>query len=232
LIWNSGSFVKTKVVVCWSGGKDSTLALYEVQKAGSYEVTALLTTLAEEYDRVSMHGVRRELIECQAKLLGLPLEKVYLSKDSSNGAYEAKMADMLSKYRRKGVETVVFGDIFLADLRRYREENLSKAGMKAVFPLWGMDTGELAGMFVGEGFKGVVTCVDSQFLDRRYAGKFFDERFLAELPQGVDRCGENGEFHSFVYDGPIFRGSVPFRKGEIVMREKRFYYCDLLPAGD
>ena len=224
--------MKTRAIVCWSGGKDSALALYEIQKAGSYEITALLTTLTEEYDRVSMHGVRRELIERQAKLLGLPLEKVYLSKDSSNGEYEAKMAEMLSKYCRKGVETVAFGDIFLADLRRYREENLSKAGMKAVFPLWGRDTSELAGMFVGEGFKGVVTCVDSQFLDRRYVGRFFDERFLAQLPQDVDHCGENGEFHSFVYDGPIFRGRIPFRRGEIVLRENHFYYCDLLPAED
>lgn len=224
--------MKTKVIVCWSGGKDSALALYEIQKAGGYEITALLTTITEEYDRVSMHGVRRELIECQAKLLGLPLEKVYLSRNSSNGEYEARMAETLSKYRRKGVEMVVFGDVFLADVRRYREENLSKAGMKAVFPLWGRDTGELAGMFVGEGFKGVVTCVDSQFLDRRYVGRFFDKRFLAELPQGVDPCGENGEFHSFVYDGPIFRGRVPFRRGKIVLREKRFYYRDLVPVKD
>ena len=224
--------MKTRVIVCWSGGKDSALALYEIQKAGSYEITALLTTLTEEYDRVSMHGVRRELIECQARLIGLPLERVYIPKDSSNGDYEARMAQMLSNYRREGVETAVFGDVFLADVRRYREENLSKAGMKAVFPLWGRDTSELAGIFVGEGFKGVVTCVDSQFLDRRYVGRFFDKRFLAQLPQGVDPCGENGEFHSFVYDGPIFRGRVPFRRGKIVLREKRFYYCDLLPAGD
>jgi uncharacterized protein (TIGR00290 family) len=224
--------VKTRVIVCWSGGKDSALALYEIQKAGDYEITALLTTITEEYDRVSMHGVRRELIERQAKLLGLPLEKVYIPKDSSNKDYEDRMAEMLSKYHRDGVETVAFGDIFLADVRRYREENLSKAGMKAAFPLWGRDTDELAGMFVGEGFKGVVTCVDSQFLDRRYVGRFFDKRFLAELPQGVDPCGENGEFHSFVYDGPIFRGRVPFRRGKIVMREKRFCYCDLVPVKD
>ena len=178
--------MKTRVIVCWSGGKDSALALYQIQKTGGYEITALLTTITEEYDRVSMHGVRRELIEHQAKLLGLPLEKVYIPKDSSNGEYEARMADMLSKYHRKGVETVVFGDVFLADVRRYREENLSKAGMKAAFPLWGRDTGELAGIFVGDGFKGVVTCVDSQFLDRRFVGRFFDKRFLAELPQDVD----------------------------------------------
>lgn len=224
--------MKTKAIVCWSGGKDSALALYEIQKAGGYEITALLTTLTKEYDRVSMHGVRRELIEHQAKMLGLPLEKVYLSKDSSNEEYEARMTDMLSNYRKKGVEVVVFGDIFLADVRRYREENLSKVGMKAVFPLWRRDTSELAGMFVDEGFKGVVTCVDSQFLDRRYVGRFLNESFLAELPQGIDPCGENGEFHSFVYDGPIFRGRIPFRRGKIAVREKRFYYCDLVPVGD
>lgn len=224
--------MNTRAIVCWSGGKDSALALYEIQKARGYEITALLTTITEEYDRVSMHGVRRELIECQAKLLKLPLERVYIPKDSSNGEYEARMAEMLSKYHKDGVETVVFGDVFLADVRRYREENLSKAGMKAVFPLWGRNTSELAGTFVGVGFKGVVTCVDSQFLDRRYAGRSFDGRFLAELPQGVDPCGENGEFHSFVYDGPIFRGHVPFRKGKIVLRENRFYYCDLIPLGD
>jgi uncharacterized protein (TIGR00290 family) len=232
MTWNSSSPVKTKAIVCWSGGKDSALALYEIQKAGGYEITALLTTLTKKYDRVSMHGVRRELIERQAKMLGLPLEKVYLSKDSSNEEYEVRMAETLSNYRKKGVETVVFGDIFLADVRQYREENLSKAGMKAVFPLWRRDTSELTEMFIDEGFKGIITCVDSQFLDRRYVGRFLNEQLLTKLPQGIDPCGENGEFHSFVYDGPIFRGRIPFRRGEIVLKKKRFYYCDLVPVGD
>lgn len=218
-----------KTLFSWSGGKDGALALYEMKKAGGHEISALLTTVTEDYGRVSMHGVRRALLERQAELLGMGLEIVHIPKDSSNEQYEAKMKEALSPYRERGVLSVAFGDIFLDDLRRYREEKLSLLGMKGIFPLWKMDTALTARRFIGLGFRAVVTCVDGNVLDGRFAGREFDEGFLSELPPGVDPCGENGEFHSFVFDGPIFKKSVPFKKGEVVLRENRFYFCDLLP---
>jgi uncharacterized protein (TIGR00290 family) len=218
-----------KAIFTWSGGKDSIMALYELQKAGSYEVSALLTTVTADYDRVSMHGVRRSLLEQQAKSLGYPLEGVLISRDASNEEYEAKMKETLEKYRDVGVRNVVFGDIFLQDIRKYREENICSIGMKAVFPIWKRNTTELARTFVDLGFKAVVTCVDSKSLGKAFVGRPFDERFLSELPSNVDPCGENGEFHSFVYDGPLFRQSLSFRLGEIVLRDERFYFCDLIP---
>jgi uncharacterized protein (TIGR00290 family) len=216
-----------KVVFTWSGGKDSALALYEIQKRDDQEVVALLTTLTEDYDRISMHGVRRILLERQANSLGLPIEKVYLSKDSSNVETEAKMREVLQKYLMAGVSSVVFGDIFLEDLRKYREDNLSKIGMRAIFPIWKRDTIGLARGFIDSGFKAVITCVDSNALDKAFAGRLYDHRFLSELPSTVDPCGENGEFHSFVYDGPIFKKRVPYARGEIVFRDNRYWYCDL-----
>jgi uncharacterized protein (TIGR00290 family) len=218
-----------KAIFTWSGGKDSIMALYELQKAGSYEVSALLTTVTADYDRVSMHGVRRSLLEQQAKSLGYPLEGVLISRDASNEEYEAKMKETLEKYRDVGVRNVVFGDIFLQDIRKYREENICSIGMKAIFPIWKRNTTELARTFVDLGFKAVVTCVDSKSLGKAFVGRPFDERFLSELPSNVDPCGENGEFHSFVYDGPLFRQSLSFRLGEIVLRDERFYFCDLIP---
>lgn len=219
-----------KVLFTWSGGKDSALALYELQRNNGYEVLALLTTLTEGYDRISMHGVRRVLLEEQAKSLNVPLEIMYITQTASNGEYEAKMKKVLESYKAKGAMSVVFGDIFLEDLKEYRENNLSKIGMKAVFPIWKRDTAELARTFINLGFKAVVTCVDSNILGKEFTGREFDEDFLKELPSGVDPCGENGEFHSFVYDGPIFQKRVSCKKGEIVLRDNRFYYCDLIPA--
>ncbi|OGW76173.1 MAG: ATP-binding protein [Omnitrophica bacterium RBG_13_46_9] len=218
-----------KAIFTWSGGKDSTIALYELEKSRVYEISALLTTLNEDYDRVSMHGVRNVLLEQQGKSLGLPIERVYITSNSSDGEYEAKMRDKLTHCRSLGISSVVFGDIFLEDLRRYREENLSKIGMKGIFPIWKRDTFELANAFIDLGFKAVITCVDSGFLDKTFVGRLFDRQFLSELPSGVDPCGENGEFHSFVYDGPIFRKRVLYKEGEIVFRDNRFYYCDLMP---
>jgi len=218
-----------KVLLTWSGGKDSAMALHELKASGAYEVLALLTTVTEQYDRVSMHGVRTSLLERQAESLGLPVEKVYLGADASNEEYEARMRDKLVYYQARGVASVAFGDLFLADVRQYREENLFRVGMKGLFPLWGRDTSEVARSFIGLGFKAVVTCVDSSQLDGAFVGREFDERFLAELPPTVDPCGENGEFHSFVYDGPLFRGAIPYKRGEIVLRDSRFYYCDLTP---
>jgi len=217
-----------KALFTWSGGKDSVMALYELQKAGGYEISALLTTITADYDRVSMHGVRRSLLEQQADSLGYPLEEVLISKDAPNEEYEAKMKETLGKYRKAGVNTVVFGDIFLEDIRKYREENICSIGMKAIFPIWERDTTELARAFVDLDFKAVVTCVDSQFLGKEFVGRPFDERFLSELPSNVDPCGENGEFHSFVYDGPLCRQSIAFRLGEVVLRDNRFYFCDLI----
>src|SRR5208283_687309 len=155
-------------------------------------------TLTEGYDRISMHGVRRELLELQAVSLGIPLEKIYIPKDSSNEAYESRMKDKLLEYKKRGVSSVVFGDIFLEDLRKYRENNLSKIGMSGIFPVWKNNTKELADRFIGLGFKAVITCVDSKILGREFAGRVFDEKFQHDLPGGVDPCGENGEFHSFV----------------------------------
>ena len=217
-----------KVLFTWSGGKDSVLALYELQKRDDHEVVALLTTLTEDYERISMHGVRSILLEGQANSLGLPIEKVYISKNSSNGEYEAKMKEALQKYLRAGVSSVVFGDIFLEDLRRYREDNLSKIGMQAIFPIWKRDTTELARRFIDLGFKAVITCIDSNFLGKTFVGRLFDRQLLSELPANVDSCGENGEFHSFVYDGPIFQKQVSYTRGEITLRDNRYWYCDLI----
>ena len=218
-----------KVLFTWSGGKDSAMALYELEMTGGYEIAALLTTVTVDYDRISMHGVRATLLEQQAESLRLPLEKVYLTGNASNEEYEERMRDKLIEYRSQGVSSVVFGDIFLEEVRRYRESNLAKVGMKGVFPLWKKAANELARAFMDLGFKAVITCVDSNVLDRRFVGRVFDKQFLSELPAAVDPCGENGEFHSFVYDGPIFRERIAYRKGKVVLRDSRFYYCDLIP---
>ena len=220
--------MKEKVVLCWSGGKESALALHEIQKNKSLEVVSLLTTVTEEYNRISMHGVRRELLERQAESAGVALHMVFISKDASEDEYASKVEKAMLHFKRQNICSVVFGDVFLEDVRKYREENLSKIGMNAIFPLWGRNTAELAGEFIRLGFKAVTTCVDSKQLDGRFVGKMFDEDFLSELPAGADPCGENGEFHSFVFDGPIFKKPVEFKIGEIVLRENRFYFCDLI----
>lgn len=218
-----------KVLFTWSGGKDSALALYELQKVQNYEISALLTTVTEDYDRTSMHGVRRILLERQADSMGYPLEHVFISKNGSDEEYEAKMQEVLAKYKRAGISSVVFGDIFLREIRKHREDNLAKIGMKGIFPIWKRDTTELAHTFIDLGFKAVTTCVDLKVLDKEFVGRIFDARFLSELPFTIDPCGENGEFHSFVYDGPIFQQKILYSIGDIVLRDNRFYYCDLIP---
>ena len=218
-----------RVILAWSGGKDSAMSLYEIQKGKQYEIVSLLTTITKDYDRVSMHGVRRTLIEQQAHSLGLPIEEVFISKDSSNEEYESKMGDVLIKYKNKGVSSVVFGDIFLEGVRTYREENLSKLGMKGVFPLWGRDTAELTRFFISLGFKAVIACLDLKLLAKKFAGRIIDEQFLLELPPNIDPAGENGEYHSFVFDGPIFKKGIAYTLGETVQRDS-FYFCDLLPG--
>ncbi len=217
-----------KVLLCWSGGKDCALALFAIQRSGGYEVAALLTTVTEDYDRISMHGVRRSLLEQQAASLGLPLEIVSIPKDCSNEVYELRMQSALLKHRSQGVSAVVFGDIFLEDLRQYRETNLARIGLKGVFPLWKQNTIDLAYQFVNLGFKAVLACVDSHHLDGSFADRLFNEELFSQMPSSVDPCGENGEFHTFVYDGPIFQRPIHFDRGEIVLRDNRFYYCDLI----
>jgi uncharacterized protein (TIGR00290 family) len=217
------------ILLSWSGGKDSARALYEIQKANSRGVAALITTITEDYDRISMHGVRRALLEQQAEALGLPLKKVFIPKDSTNATYESRMRALLEEGRRQGIDTVAFGDIFLEDLKLYREKNLAQIGMKAIFPIWKRDTQELAASFIQLGFKAVVVCVDTNVLDSSFAGRAIDKEFLQDLPANVDPCGENGEFHSFVYDGPNFQQKVGHALGEVV-RKDRFCFCDLLPA--
>lgn len=221
---------RQKILFAWSGGKDSALALHEIIRVREYDVAALLTTVTEGYDRVSMHGVRRTLLEQQVNSLGFPLEEVRISAHASSEAYGSKMRRVLEKYLEQGVRSVAFGDIFLDDVRAYREKNLAKVGMTAVFPLWGRDSRDLVADFVDAGFKAVVTCVDTALLGKEFAGREIDGKFLRELPPTVDPCGENGEYHSFVYDGPILRESVAYRRGETVLRDGRFFYCDLVPG--
>ena len=221
--------MKEKVLLSWSGGKDSALALHELQKTGNYEVAALLTTLTRDPERVCMHDVPGMLLEQQAESLGLTLEKIFISENASNKEYESTMREVLARYRQSGVTSVVFGDVFLKELREYREERLSTVGMKGLFPLWDKDTAELACTFINLGFRAVVTSADSHRLDSIFVGRDFDEQFLSMLPFTVDPCGENGEFHSFVYDGPIFRPPVLYTTGPVTQRENGFYYCDLIP---
>ncbi len=213
----------------WSGGKDSAIALYEIQKSKKYKIISLLTTITEDYDRVSLHGVPRTLVEQQAYSLGLPIEEVFISKDSSNEDYESKMRKTLTRFKQEGISAVVFGDISLEWVKKYREDNLSKLGMKGIFPIWGRDTAELTRLFIAMGFQAVITCVDSKVLDRRFVGRILDKQFLAELPPNVDTGGENGEFHSFVFDGPIFKERIAYTLGKSVPRNS-FYFCDLLPS--
>lgn len=219
--------MKEKAIVSWSGGKDSALALLEAQR--DYEIVALLTTVTEVYDRISVHGVRTTLLEQQARSLNCALDKVVISPACSNDEYEVKMRAGLDKYRTAGVLSVVCGDIFLEDVRRYREERLFTDGLKGVFPLWGRDTTELAHRFITLGFRAVLCCVDTTVLDQEFAGRFYDRETLAQLPPTVDPCGENGEFHSFVFDGPNMANRVEHRVGERVLRDNRFCFCDLLP---
>ncbi len=224
---------KEKVVFSWSGGKDSALALHEIRQSERYEIIALLTTVAEQYKRISHHGVREELLEMQAAAVGLPLDKLYLPANSAlpctNIQFEELMGRTLAKYRDAGVILVAHGDIFLQDLRDYRERNLAKVGMRGLFPLWHRDTTELLRTFIQLGYKAYLSCVDGQKLGEAFAGRAIDASLLADLPAGVDPCGEYGEYHSFVYDGPIFERPVPVRVGEVVMRDNR-YYADLLPG--
>ncbi|HYL64106.1 MAG TPA: diphthine--ammonia ligase [Candidatus Methylomirabilis sp.] len=217
------------VLFCWSGGKDSAMALHALLQRSDIQITALLTTVTEKYDRISMHGVRRELLKRQTESIGLPLHEVLIPPQCINPVYEARMEAALRAHYDKGVRTVAFGDIFLEDLRAYRERNLARVGMTALFPIWKRDTRELVRAFRSAKFRAIAACVDSKVLDRSFAGRELDEAFFRDLPPHADPCGENGEFHTFVFDGPIFRTAIPVRNGEIAERDS-FVFCDLLPV--
>jgi uncharacterized protein (TIGR00290 family) len=217
------------VVVGWSGGKDSCVALQELQRSGDYEVASLMTTVTRDYDRISMHGVRRSLLARQAQSLGLPLHEVFIRAGATNADYEAAMAEALVEVRSHGVETMAFGDLYLEDIRAYRDRMMAENHMAAVYPVWGRDTRAFVGDFVAAGFKAVIVCVDTAQLDAAFAGRTIDANLLAALPPGVDPCGENGEFHTFVHDGPNFARPVGIIVGERVVRDG-FCFCDLEPA--
>lgn len=219
-----------KVLLSWSGGKDSVLALRELQKNDNFETVALITTITKGYDRVSIHGIRRILLEQQADSIGIHLEKIFISDNASNEEYESKFSEVLLEYKKMGIDSVVFGDIFLEDIRRYREDLLRGIGMRGLFPIWGKNSMDLANIFITSGFKAVIACIDSEAMDKSFAGREYDEQFLSDLPAEVDPCGENGEFHTFVYAGHIFKIPIIFAKGEVVLRDNRFYYCDLIPT--
>lgn len=218
--------MKQKIILFWSGGKDSALAFYELLQQGNYEIT-LLTTISEKYGRISAHGVREALLEKQVESLGCDLEKVYLNPNCTNEEYELKMAEAINRYKKLGVTKMAFGDLFLEEVRNYREQSLEKLRMEALFPLWGRATGEVAAAFIKLGFKAIITCVDTQVLPGEFTGRFFDPQFLTDLPGQIDPCGENGEFHSFVFDGPIFKERISFSVGEKILRDGRFNFCDL-----
>jgi len=220
------------VVLAWSGGKDSTLALAALRADPRFRVVALLTTITREYDRISIHGVRRAVLEAQVSALGLPLVEVSIPAGASNGDYEAAFALGLrtAEERWPGVRHVGFGDLFLTDVRAYRETLLESLGWVGLFPLWGEDTAALARRFVQTGHRAILTCVDTTQLREEFAGREFDATLLAELPETADPCGEPGEFHTCVYAGPHFAGPLPLIAGERVRRDARFEYCDVLLA--
>lgn len=241
--------MKPKAIFNWSSGKDSALALYKILQSNEYEICSLLTSVNSHYNRISMHGVRAELLEEQAKSIGLPLHKMEIPEMPSMEIYEDIMKATLDKFRSEGVTHSVFGDIFLEDLRKYREDKLTTIGFTGVFPLWKIDTTALIQEFIALGFKTIVTCVNEKYLDHSFVGRVIDQDFINDLPSNVDVCGENGEFHTFTFDGPIFSKPIQFEKGEIVYRKYEkpkstvsnsacdtddsafnygFWYCDLI----
>jgi uncharacterized protein (TIGR00290 family) len=223
-----GEFVRSKAWLAWSSGKDSAWALHTVRQSAEFEVVALLTTVNETYSRVAMHAVRESLLELQADAAGLPLIKVPIPSTCTNEIYEQAMSAAMTRAKADGVTHVMFGDLFLEDVREYREKQLARCDVKPVFPLWGRDTRELAEEMIAGGLSAYLTCVDPRKLDRSFAGRKFDAELLRTLPADVDPCGENGEFHSFVNNGPMFKRSILVTPGEIVERDG-FVFADFLP---
>ncbi|MGA3014617.1 MAG: diphthine--ammonia ligase [Bacteroidales bacterium] len=237
---------KPKAIFCWSSGKDSALCLSRVLEEGQFEVCYLLTTVNDTFNRISMHGVREELLDLQAASIGIPLLKVRVS-EGTNEEYERQMELTLARVKSEGIEHVIFGDIFLEDLREYRERNLAMIGMKAVFPLWKLNTGDLIRAFIDSQFEAIVCCTNDAFLGEDWLGRKIDLSFLSDLPGNVDPCGENGEFHTFCFAGPVFKEPICFSLGERIFRPlelksvevssqqqvpvtRGFWYCDLLPV--
>lgn len=232
----------------WSGGKDSALCLYKMLQSGQCQVQCLLTSVNRVHDRISMHGVRRTLLEQQAAAIGFPLETIELPEQPGMAEYETLMMKKVQALKSMGCTHAAFGDIFLEDLRTYRENKLQEAGVQCIFPLWKMDTTALVKEFIASGFRSIIVCVNEQYLDKSFCGRVIDESFLADLPANVDPCGENGEFHSFVFEAPFYRSPVAFTKGETVYRRYDaprisdssntmnnpgaygFYFTDLLPV--
>jgi uncharacterized protein (TIGR00290 family) len=235
--------MKPKSIFNWSSGKDSALALYKILKEDHFEITSLLTSINQEFQRISMHGVSVSLLEKQAESLGFPLIKMEIPREPSMEEYQKIMSKTMKEIKSQGITYSVFGDIFLEDLKEYREKQLEKIGMEAVFPLWKQNTGKLIHEFLNLGFKTIVTCVNETYLDKSFAGRIIDKNFLRDLPENVDPCGENGEFHTFTFDGPIFKKPIAFEIGETVMKtypkpkssendedgEYVFWFSDLIP---
>jgi uncharacterized protein (TIGR00290 family) len=223
---------RTPIVMSWSGGKDSALALHELRRDSQYEVVALMTSVSQEFRRVSHHGVREELLELQAQAIGLPLTKIYLPSSQAvpctNEVYEQIMGQVMEEFKSQDVYHVGFGDLFLEDLRAWRESNLAKAGMTGLFPIWKRETQPLSREIIAMGFKAILSCAEGK-VGPGFVGREYDEALLEDLPATIDPCGEYGEFHSFVYDGPGFQKPVAVNVGEIVVRDGR-YYADLLVA--
>jgi uncharacterized protein (TIGR00290 family) len=217
------------VLLSWSSGKDSAWTLHVLSQRTDVRVVGLLTTINQAADRVAMHAVRRTLVQAQAEAVGLPLRDVPLPSPCHNSDYERLMSEACHRAVQEGVQAIAFGDLFLADVRRYREQQLQGTGLQPLFPLWGVPTGSLASEMIASGLRAKITCIDPRALPPNFAGREFDERFLADLPADIDRCGENGEFHSFVYDSPNFRQPLSIRAGEIVERDG-FVFADFLPA--
>lgn len=226
----------------WSGGKDSALALYKAMQTGRYNIRCLLTNINGDNNRVSMHGVRKDLMEQQAASIGLPLVTIDLPNEPTMEQYEKLMMDKVNDLKKSGCAKAIFGDIFLEDLKAYREKQLMQAGIECVFPLWKTDTKILMKKFIATGFKAIVVCVNEQFLNKSFCGRLLDELFVNDLPEGVDVCGENGEFHSFVFDGPIFKSAIKFKKAGFVYKQYEapksngsnfaqnkygFWFCDI-----
>ena len=224
--------MRKQVLLSWSGGKDSALALQALRTDPQIEVAGLLTSVTRDYERISVHGVRRSLLDRQAERLRLPLLTIELDPITTNDAYEKAFLSALERVRHElpDVTAIAFGDLFLADVRAYRERLLESTGFEPMFPIWGLDTAELARRFVREGFAARIVCVDTTQLDGSFAHRVFDDSLLADLPPTIDPCGERGEFHTFVSDGPGYDGPVEYTVGETVLREERFAYGDLIPT--
>ena len=224
--------MSTPLLVGWSGGKDSALALERLLRDPQWRVAGLLTTVTGEYDRISIHGVRRSILHAQADALGLPVFEAVIPAEAANETYEAAFADALARARARfaGLDTIAFGDLFLADVRAYREALLARLGWHGLFPLWGEDTARLARTFVARGHRAILCCVDTAQLDAAYCGRDYNARLLADLPSSCDPCGENGEFHTCVHGGPLFDAPLLLERGERVLRDGRFEYIDLHEA--